>query len=76
MSQSRRRSAIESAAVTAIGLGYAVPVNYLFIRHSSLIPDPWLRAIILTGLLTLLSFMLKFFSRRFFNWLDEVRPDE
>lgn len=72
MSQTRKRSAAEAAIVTMIGMGYAVPINYLFIQLT--FADPWTKAVLLTALFTVLSFFLKFFARRFFNWLDERHP--
>lgn len=73
MSQSKKRSAIESGIVTGIGLSYAVPLNYLFIQHVTML-DPWLRAVVLTALFTVLSFILKYGARRFFEWLDKNFP--
>lgn len=72
MSQTRKRSAIESGVGTSIGLCYAIPVNYVFLHLIHW--EPWFQATVLTVLFTVISFFVKLITRRFFNWLDEKYP--
>lgn len=72
MSQSHRHSVIESVVATGVGLAYAIPINYLFIRYVRM--EPWIQAVVLTGLLTVLSFAVKYVLRRIFNRLTEQGP--
>ena len=69
MSQSKQRSAAESAVVTVTGLAYAVPINWAFIRFEMSM-NPWLRAWALTTLFTVLGFAVKYVIRRIFNSLE------
>lgn len=74
MSQTFKRSTVESAVVTGIGLAYAVPINYLFFEHVHL--ESWTRAVALTALFTVLSFLLKLGARRVFEWIDREFPND
>ena len=71
--QTRRRSLLESVAVTAFGTSYAVPLNWFLINKVSW-PDPWVQATAMTLTFVLTSLALKYYSRRFFNWLDVRYP--
>lgn len=73
MSQSRTRSAWEAFTVTAMGIGYAVPLNHAFMEHLLWV-EPWLRATLLTATFTVLGFLQKYLLRRLFNWIDERYP--
>lgn len=76
--QTRRHSLYESLITTGIGMGYAIPLNYVMI-HKMVWPDPWTQAIVMTILFTILSIVLKYILRRVFNaitvrhWMREVR---
>jgi len=64
--QSKKHSLFESLVVTLIGMGYAVPLNYVMIHMMSW-PDPWTQATVMTIVFTVASIILKYVSRRIFN---------
>lgn len=76
--QTRKHSTYESAIKTAIGVGYAIPINYVLI-HQVTWSDPWLQSVVITVIFTVLSFTLNLALRRIFNaitvrhWIRETQ---
>ena len=71
--QTRKRSAIESFVMIILGMGYAIPLNYVMI-HKMTWATPWTQAFWITFWFTVLSFVFKYSVRRFFNWFDHKHP--
>jgi hypothetical protein len=67
--QTQRRSVIESFTMTALGVAYATPLNWYFIKHV-VWSSPWSQAFWTTAWLTILSFIAKYVVRRAFNNWD------
>lgn len=59
-------------------MAYAIPLNYVMI-HKVIWSDPWIQAVVMTVLFTILSICLKYIMRRIFNeitarqFMHEVR---
>lgn len=64
--QTRKHSLLESLITTLIGMGYAVPLNYVMI-HMMTWSDPWTQAFVMTVVFTIASIILKYVIRRIFN---------
>lgn len=73
--QTKFRSFIESVAYTALGLAYAIPLNWVMLTKVKW-PDYWTQAITMTLIFTVLGVGFKYATRRIFNWWDIVKPKE
>jgi len=67
--QSKRRSLIESISMTALGMSYAVPLNYYMINAMKW-SSAWSQAFWMTVWFVVISIALKYYVRRLFNWWD------
>lgn len=64
--QSRRHSFYESILTTAIGMTYAIPLNYVMINKMTW-HNPWTQSVVMVVTFTILSILLKYVMRRIFN---------
>jgi hypothetical protein len=73
--QSRKRSVAESVLLTALGIGYAIPLNW-YMNTQLIWSSHWAQAFWVTFWFTCISFALKYAVRRAFNYLDERYPEK
>lgn len=70
--QSKKRSLIETVTLTAMGIAYAIPLNYVMLQVKW--PDLWTQSVVMVIVFTIMSIIVKYSGRRFFNWLDIKYP--
>lgn len=77
MSQTRKRSLIESLANIAVGMTFAILLNYVVLWHQGYKVN-WIDMSWLGLIMTIASFIRSFTLRRIFNWWDshQVQQDK